>query len=108
VSDRSSDRSIGATFDNEDVRGPLGIASTEKAALITWADSRAGALPEFDVEDAYFTRVVFATASDGSGLDGASALAGVGAALAVVGVVLLAATRGRAGPTPEDGEAHRA
>lgn len=45
VSDRSFDTSIGATFDNEDVRGPLGIASTKEFALITWADSRAAAPP---------------------------------------------------------------
>ena len=92
VSDRSIDTNIGATFDNEDVRGPMGIASTKDAALIAWSDSRAGALPEFDVEDAYFTRVRFATdvAKDpDSGFDVKSALAGSGAALALAGLALL-------------------
>jgi hypothetical protein len=101
VSDRSSDRSIGASFDNEDVRGPLGIASTDEAALITWADSRAGALPEFDVEDTYFTRVVFDATAEEEGLDLASAMTGVGAALALVGIGLLITTTrsGRRGST---------
>lgn len=45
VSDRSIDTNIGATFDNENVRSQMGIASTKDAALIAWSDSRAGALP---------------------------------------------------------------
>lgn len=96
VSDRTIDTSIGATFDNEDVRGPMGIASTKGAALITWSDSRAGAPPEFDVEDAYFTRVKFGTATaapGGRGLDLKSGLAGSGAALALAGLALLLANR---------------
>lgn len=96
VTDRSIDTAIGASFDNEDVRGPMGIASTEDLAFITWSDSRAGALPEFDVEDAYFTRVRFkATAVDegGSGLDTKSLVAGAGIALAVAGLVLLVGNR---------------
>ena len=54
-----------------------------------WSDSRAGALPEFDVEDAYFTRVRFhaaAAQASRSGFDVESALAGSGAALAVAGL----------------------
>lgn len=96
VSDRSIDTNIGATFDNEDVRGPMGIASTKGAALIAWSDSRAGAPPEFDVEDVYFTRVRFSTdvAEDGdSGFDVKSALAGSGAALALAGLALLLARK---------------
>ena len=104
VRDRSFDSTIGATFDNEDVRGPLGIASTREAALVTWADSRAGALPEFDVEDAYFTRVRFDTAADGSetGVDLRSAVVGAGGALAFAGAIFLAAMRsGRRRSTPD-------
>lgn len=95
VSDRSIDSKLGATFDNEDVRGPLGIASTKDAALITWADSRAGAAPEFDVEDIYFTRVRFGPpeAASDSGFDPTSAVLGGGVALAVAGVVFLGASR---------------
>ena len=64
-------------------------------------DSRAGALPEFDVEDAYFTRVRFGTETaeeSGNGLDVKSALAGSGAALAVAGLALLLANRIRRRP----------
>ena len=96
VSDRSIDTAIGAAFDNEDVRGPMGIASTEETTFITWSDSRAGALPEFDVEDAYFTRVRFHAAAveeDGSGLDVKSLLAGAGSALAIAGMALLVGNR---------------
>ena len=74
----------------------MGIASTKDAALIAWSDSRAGALPEFDVEDAYSTRVRFGTdtAEDsGNGFDVKSALAGSGAALALAGLALLLANR---------------
>lgn len=95
VTDRSIDSKFGATFDNEDVRGPLGIASTEQFAFVTWADSRAGAAPEFDVEDVYFTRVRFgptATASE-SGLDLASAFFGAGATLVIAGLAFLLAMR---------------
>jgi len=95
VSDRSFDTAIGATFDNEDVRGPLGIASTKEFALITWADSRAAALPELDVEDVYFTRVRFGTVTEDSapGLDSRSVVAGAGGALALSGALVLVATR---------------
>ena len=98
VSDRSIDTAIGASFDNEDVRGPMGIASNKDTTFVTWSDSRAGALPEFDVEDAYFTRVRFSAAAadeEGSGLDMTSAVAGSGVALAAAGLALLLATRFR-------------
>jgi hypothetical protein len=97
VTDRSIDRNIGATFANRDIRGLVGIASTDTMAYITWPDSRAGDLPAFDVEDAYFTRVRFdqpPKAAD-DGLDLASAGVGAGAALGVAGVVLLGARRRR-------------
>lgn len=102
VSDRSIDTNIGASFDNEDVRAPMGIASTKDFALIAWSDSRAGALPEFDVEDAYFTRVRFNTAAVAkpeSGLDAKSVLAGSGVALALAGLALLLANRMKRSPT---------
>lgn len=93
VSDRSIDRKIGVTFDNEDVRAPIGIVSTEDSALITWPDSRAGAAPEFDVEDAYFTRVRFGSADKPSTLDLESGLLGGGVVLAFSGLLLLVVPR---------------
>ncbi len=110
VSDRSIDTAIGASFDNEDVRGPMGIASTKDTTFITWSDSRAGALPEFDVEDAYYTRVRFKAAAvddDRSGLDTKSVVAGAGGALAVAGLALLLANRARRRPAPEVGQSAR-
>jgi hypothetical protein len=108
VNDRSFDTRIGVTFDNEDVRGALGVASTTDMAVVTWADSRAGASPEFDVEDAYFTRVRFGplSATD-KGFDGGSALAGGAVGLALGGLVFLLVSRlgGRRAEaaTPADG-----
>ncbi len=105
ISDRSIDRKIGSSFDNEDLRAPIGVASTDDAAMITWPDSRAGAPPEFDVEDAYFTRVRFNAGVEQSAFDVSSALLGVAATLAVTGLVFVVITRLRpkgdraAGPT---------
>ncbi len=109
VSDRAIDTAIGASFDNEDVRGPMGIASTKDTTFIAWSDSRAGALPEFDVEDAYFTRVRFKSAAvdeERTGLDAKSLVAGAGSALAVAGLVLLVANR--VGPRRAGERARRA
>ncbi len=98
ISDRSIDRSIGSSFDNEDLRGPIGVASTDDLALVTWPDTRAGALPQFDVEDAYFTRVRFDSPAADAGLDLESTLLGVAATLALAGLALWVATRLRRRP----------
>lgn len=60
VTKTSIDGAEGATFNNIDIRGPIGVASTNDAAYIAWADSRATG-KDGDAEDAYFTRVRFAT-----------------------------------------------
>ncbi len=95
VTDRSIYRKVGVTFNNQDIVGPVGLASTDESALVTWSDSR-GSAP-FDAEDAYFTRLRFATAEAASEGDGSSpwawAIAGAGGALALGGVVLVVATR---------------
>lgn len=94
VTDRSLDGDVGVTFSRNDVRGPMGIASTNEATYISWADSRVGG-PEQDAQDAFFTRVRFAEpvalGSAGSSTNPA-AWAGLGAAIAlgVGGVALLA------------------
>jgi hypothetical protein len=107
ATDRLIDRSIGATFANSDFRGPLGVASANHAAYLTWADTRASNGP-FEVEDAYMTAVRHAPevsagaegapAADGSWLWG---VLGAAVALVVAGLVLLLGTRaargGRAG-----------
>jgi Neuraminidase (sialidase) len=98
VSDRSIYRRVGITFNNQDVVGPVGMASTDDGAVITWSDSR-GSAP-FDAEDAYVTRVRF---DDGT-LAGAAAeeddespvvwvAMGAGIALGVAGAVFAVASR---------------
>ena len=95
VTDRSIYRRVGVTFNNQDIVGPVGLASTNSAAHITWSDSR-GSVP-FDAEDAYFTRVRFDDVEVGSQESGASRLgwgvAGAGLGLALGGLAFLVATR---------------
>ncbi|MDQ6938309.1 MAG: hypothetical protein M3140_11475, partial [Actinomycetota bacterium] len=45
---------------NEDIRGPIGMASTNSAAYVSWPDTRATTASNSDAEDAYFSRVRFA------------------------------------------------
>lgn len=104
LTDRSIDREVGVTFGNQDVRGPVGTASTDAAAMVAWPDSRSSG--EFDIEDAYFTRVrhtaapVVTTPDEGTSA-AVWAVLGAGAALAVGGIVLLAgARRTRRRPAP--------
>jgi hypothetical protein len=103
ITDRSIDRNAGATFNGRDVRGLIGIASTDAAVYVTWPDTRAAALPTLDVEDAYFTRVRFDTgkgATTEEGVDLLSVLIGGGAALGLAGLVLAGWSSGRRG-TPD-------
>lgn len=110
VTETFVDGNEGATFNNMDVRGPVGLASTNEAAYVAWSDSRA-TTGEGDAEDAYFSAVRFpgAAEADAAGApsaDGSAWLWGVlgaGAALAVAGVLLLVGVGGarrRAGGAP--------
>lgn len=100
VTDRSIDANLGSTYNNQDHRGPIGIASTERSAYVVWPDSRAGG-GEFDAEDAYFTRLRFDSAeptaatgtSAGTDVGWMWAALGAGVALVVGGVVLLVGVR---------------
>ncbi len=105
ITDRSIDRNAGATFNGRDVRGLIGIASTNAAVYVTWPDTRDASPPVIDVEDVYFTRVRFDNekpAPAGGGIDGVSVLLGAGAALGVAGLVLAGWASGRRG-RPADG-----
>ncbi|MDP8927878.1 MAG: glycoside hydrolase [Actinomycetota bacterium] len=110
VTKTSIDGAEGATFNNFDVRGPIGVASTNDAAYIAWADSRASG-KNGEAEDAYFTRVRFGvpvepTAASavtesrvlwsGLGAGGAFALAGL---LLFVGVRFM---RAKSGPRDKE------
>lgn len=96
VTDRSVDGEVGVTFANQDIRGPIGVASTDGAAMFTWSDARAGG-PETDVEDAYFARARFAapaaTVEDGGTPAWVWAGLGAGIALLAGGLLLFAGVR---------------
>ena len=97
VTDRSIDTSLGVTFPGAN-RGPIGVASTDDAAYLTWPDTRAS-IGDTGTEDAYFTRVRFADAAVVGSTGGASSLLygllGAAIALAVAGVVLFVVGRSR-------------
>lgn len=104
ITDRSVDNEVGSSFSNQDIRGPIGVASTEDKALFTWSDARPGG-PQEDIEDAYFTRARFPTetatepaAGEGGGVPGwIWAVLGAAAALVVAGIIIMIATRMAAG-----------
>ena len=98
VTNPSIDGKLGVTFNNNDLRGPMGVASTDNAAYVTWADSRATGADPTDAEDAYFSRIRYAAVSElGSGAGESGnllwALLGAGAALALGGLALVVGTR---------------
>lgn len=98
VTNPSIDGKLGVTFNNNDFRGPMGVASTDDAAYVTWADSRATGADPSDAEDAYFSRIRYAAVPElGSDAGESSnvlwALLGGGAALAFGGLALVVATR---------------
>jgi hypothetical protein len=99
VTDPSVDGGAGATFNNIDTRGPMGLESTEEAVYLAWSDSRASR-GELEAEDAYFTRIRYAGVADLGEAAGRPgwlwALQGAAAALAVGGLMLLLGVR-RAG-----------
>jgi hypothetical protein len=113
---RSIARDIGVTFNNQDFRGPLGVAAAEDATYLTWPDSRAGG-EESDVEDAYMTRIRHGPTTEFTGAAPVSgsaavlwAVIGGGIAFLLAGVILVVAMQGarpraaaRAQPTPAGG-----
>jgi len=104
VTDPSIDGQLGVTFNNNDVRGPMGVASSDNAAYVTWADSRATGADGTQAEDAYFSRIRYVDpvalgASDG-GRKFTWAGLGAGVALLVGGLALLVASRLRGAAKP--------
>lgn len=90
---------VGVTFNNQDIRGPIGVASTARAAYVAWPDTRATTADNSDAEDAYFSRVRFTSPAPlGAGGGGTAGwvwgLAGLGIGLAASGFVLLAVRSG--------------
>jgi len=93
VTSPSLDGDVGITFNNYDVRGPLGVASTDTAAYLAWPDPRPTSSTDVQAEDAYFSRVRFEQTAP-LGTDAGRtpgwqwALLGAAAALVVGGLVL--------------------
>jgi hypothetical protein len=107
VTNPSIDGKLGVTFNNNDVRGPMGVAAADNAAYVTWADSRATGADATDAEDVYFSRIRYTSAAELATDAGEPsrvlwALLGAGAALALGGLALAVATRltGRAQVSP--------
>ncbi|HJV09422.1 MAG TPA: sialidase family protein [Acidimicrobiales bacterium] len=107
MSDRSMHRNEGYSFHNNyGLGGPVGIASTDAAALVAWGDSRRGSVP-LPVEDYYFASAVYdrsALEASGGGESHTARDVALGSVitLVVAGLVLVfAAAAGRRGqPKP--------
>ncbi|MDQ4098153.1 MAG: glycoside hydrolase [Actinomycetota bacterium] len=100
ISDRSMNQWEGLAMNPAyDLRGPVGVASTNEEAFIAWSDSRNGSF-ELPTEDVYFATVLHETAREEGG-DSAvrvsSLLLGLAIGLVVAGLaVLLLSRRARA------------
>jgi hypothetical protein len=99
ISDRSMNQWEGlAMHPAYDLRGPIGVASTDEEAFVTWSDSRNGAL-ELPTEDVYFARVLHdesvAVGEEEPTIKASSFLLGAAAALAVAGLVFFLLLRRR-------------
>ncbi|MGI8984812.1 MAG: sialidase family protein [Acidimicrobiales bacterium] len=95
ATDRMIDGSVGVTFNRSDIRAPIALASTDKAAYLAWADSRVGGTTN-EAEDAFFTRIRFDQPTPlGTSTGGTNAVAAgfAGAAITLVagGALLLVA-----------------
>ena len=99
------DAGEGATFNNKDVRGPMGIASTNEAAYVAWSDSRPSG-DEASAEDAYFSRIRFTPATPADeGARGSRwlwAVLGAGGALCVAGAALVLGGRRAPAASPSE------
>ncbi|MGH9077452.1 MAG: sialidase family protein, partial [Acidimicrobiales bacterium] len=108
VSDRSIDDVYGVTFSDR-LFAPIGMASTNDALYVSWADSRNSREPTA-VDDAYFTRVEAHPAALSGAAVGRSAgsaaswaLIGAGGLLALLGLGLLVGSRRRSFGSPGRG-----
>lgn len=92
VSDRSMNKDEGyALNDDYDVRSPLGVASTDRAAYVAWPDSRAGH-PLVPSDDTYFASIVHEreAAADEPTVKASSVGLGLAIGLLVAGIAAIA------------------
>lgn len=89
VSDRSMNRDEGHTMNPRyDARAPMGLASTNTAAYVSWPDSRAGR-PAMPVNDVYFAAVLHEPdTADDDGVKVSSVVLGGTIGLAAAGLLL--------------------
>lgn len=101
VSDRSIDRRLGVWSNGFDMRMPVGLASTNKTAVIAWDDTR-NADRLTHIQDVYSSTVQHEALGSGSSDALRYAIAAL-AGLAVVGLILLGVSlaSGRRRPKPE-------
>lgn len=107
VSDRTMNQNEGYVLHlSYDVRGPIGIASTDAVAHVGWSDSRAGHV-ELPAEDVYVAGVVHAAggAEGAGGIQAPSVLMGAAGGLLLAGLVAFGVSRraARAGPAGQAG-----
>jgi Neuraminidase (sialidase) len=102
ISDRTMNQNEGYAMNLAyDLRGPVGITSTDAAAYVSWSDSRNGRV-DLPTEDVYLGSVVYAEPrKETSGVKAGSVFLGVAIGAVVAGLVFLVAARGlRRGPAP--------
>jgi hypothetical protein len=93
ISDRSMNQNEGFAMNLAyDARGPVGVASTDEEAYISWNDSRNGTV-DLPSEDAYFSKVIHEEPSTGDGnggsaVKGSSVLLGLAIGLVVAGLAV--------------------
>ncbi len=94
VSDRSMNQNEGYVLNLAyDLRGPIGVASTNDAAYIGWSDSRSGRV-DLPAEDAYVASIAHAVdEGEDRSVQPLSVGLGVGIGLLVGGLAALVATR---------------
>lgn len=102
ISDRSMNQWEGlGMHPYYDLRGPVGVGSTDEEAYVAWSDSRHGTF-DLPTEDVYFGRVVheeLAAAGDDPGVKTSSVLLGLAIGLVVAGLAVFGLSR-RARPSP--------
>ncbi len=95
ISDRSMNQWEGVAMNPAyDLRGPIGVASTNEEAYVSWADSRNGTF-DLPTEDVYFATVAHDArdSGDGDGIRASSLVLGLAIGLAVAGLAVFAASR---------------
>jgi hypothetical protein len=93
VSDRSMNQNEGYVLNLAyDLRGPIGVASTDDVAHVAWSDSRAGRV-ELPAEDVYVASLVHRAAEEDPSVRPLSVALGAAIGLAVAGLAALVAVR---------------